>query len=143
MDEVIFKKIDEYLNGKMSHEEQLAFEAEVTANKELAAYLNIYRSIEKEMHKYVDIDENEVLLRRSLEKLTPKYFNMGEEHAVIQTKTISSQYTIPSVRRGEVAGGSKKIGLWKTLAAAAAIIGIIILSVTFLLKNTNNNAPVV
>ncbi len=143
MDKAIFEKIDEYLNGEMSHEEQLAFEAKVTANKELAAYLNIYRSIEKEMHDYANIDEDEALFRNSLEKLTPQYFNIPEDHAVTQTKNFFSQYPISPTSRGKNAGASKKIKLWKTLAAAAAIIGIIILSVFFLLKNTNKNAVAV
>jgi tetratricopeptide (TPR) repeat protein len=134
-----FEKIDKYLRGKMSHKEQLAFEAEVASNKELANYLNIYRSIEKEMQEHVDADENEVLLKRSLEKLTPKYFNMGEAETGIRPTTISSQYTIPPIN-GRT---DKTIKLWKALAVAVVVIGVIVLSIPFLFKNTSTNALVV
>src|SRR4051812_7365764 len=120
MSKAEIERIDKYLRGKMSHKERLAFEAEVVSDKELASYLNIYRSIEQEMHVHLDPDENEVLLRKSLEKFTSRYFNMDEVQGNTGVTAVSSKYTIPPIDRQK----DKRIKLWRALAVAV-VIGII------------------
>ncbi len=61
-----FEKIEEYLNGEMSREEQLLFESELATNQELYAAFNIYQEIETEMRTREKYGTQEALLRKSL-----------------------------------------------------------------------------
>src|SRR5690554_1125221 len=79
-------KFGEYLQGRMSNEEKLAFEAELSSNEEMESAFRIYRRIEMEMGSQSQHGDQENDLRRSLETFNAKYFNSETQHL---TKTVS------------------------------------------------------
>ncbi|MEO6453794.1 MAG: hypothetical protein ABIN97_06985 [Ginsengibacter sp.] len=143
-----FEEIDKYLNGEMTHEQQLLFEEEMAKNEELSSAVNIFRSIEIEMSQNERYSSEENSVKKTLEELNQQYFKKesGEElsdakkpgdnifksketNAIEQTKADSSDSRFKL----------RKINLVARLAVAASIIGIIALSVTWYLEKANNS----
>src|SRR4051812_2903381 len=74
MNEDLFERIDKYLNGEMSREEQLLFEAEMAANGELASLVNVYRVIDRDMSENQKYDDRELALKKTLKEMNSRYF---------------------------------------------------------------------
>ncbi|QMU30542.1 tetratricopeptide repeat protein [Adhaeribacter radiodurans] len=69
-----YEKVEEYLNGEMSHQEKLLFEAELSSNEELLSAFKVYQTIETKMRtaeKY-RVQEND--LKDTLHFLNKEYF---------------------------------------------------------------------
>lgn len=69
-----YEKIEDYLNGKMSSEEKLLFEAALTSNQELATAFAVYRTIETEMRAHEKARVPESALKDTLQTLNTRYF---------------------------------------------------------------------
>ncbi len=88
MNENSYIKIEEYINGSMSRDEQLSFEAELITNEELSVAFKIYKQIETEMRTHENCSGQEALLRKSLEKLNIKYLgNEFQQQAGLEEAT--------------------------------------------------------
>jgi TolA-binding protein len=74
MNEAKFDKIAQYLNGELSHEEQLDFESAMEKDEELAQLVKLYSTIEKEMTQQEIYSVNEAALKNTLSALNAKYF---------------------------------------------------------------------
>ncbi len=129
MNEQWFEKIEDYLSGRMSAEEQLRFEEEMATDKELATDLNVYREIEEEMRDDETHHKEETALKNSLEKLNKIYFP-------------SSDNSIEQMTEPKIYPLRKKIKPWKIISIAAGILGIIALGSILYLNRTKNRAEV-
>ncbi|MEJ7740880.1 MAG: hypothetical protein WKF97_25970 [Chitinophagaceae bacterium] len=125
MNEHYFVRIDQYLKGEMSREEQLFFQSELETNEELAAAFRIYQAIEEEMGNKNRHAEGEAALKISLEKLNERYFRNDAVQPIPEHHII------------------KRMAVWKIMGIAAALIGLVALGVTFYLQNQKNDSPVV
>jgi hypothetical protein len=79
MNEKIFEKIEQYLSNELSYEERLNFESELAVNKEIASMLKLYRSVDTEMRNIEKCTEEEIELKKTLNKLNAIYFNNKEK----------------------------------------------------------------
>lgn len=112
MNDSWFEKIEYYLQGQMSSEEKLRFEAALASDEELSTAFNLYREIETEMRLDEKYSKNEIALKESLQALSTRYF-IAEPGQT--TKTI----------------GLNSNKLYRTTAAIAA--SIVVLVVAYLL----------
>lgn len=131
MNENWFEKIENYIKGGMSHEEQLLFESELEVNEELYAAFNIYKEIETQMRTHAEYSGQEALLRKSLEKLNEEYFgNKSQQDADPESEKATPIYTKKDQRPGEGFNEVRKINPWKWLTAAS-LTGFIFLGVVW------------
>jgi hypothetical protein len=131
MNENSYIKIEEYINGSMSRDEQLSFEAELITNEELSVAFKIYKQIETEMRTHENCSGQEALLRKSLEKLNIKYLgNEFQQQAGLEEAT--PVIYINEDQKVEEDSNSGKIKRWKWLAAASIVICFVSLGVRWL-----------
>lgn len=140
-----FERIEEYLQGTLSHEERLRFEADMATSEELSSTFNIYKTIEVEMggnEKYI---EDEASLKRTLEGLNTRYFRKDDSDEISTGETLaqpiiasrqSPVINIQATKTFPNKNKEKTISMMKWLAAAT-IIGFVCLSVVFYFKNTD------
>jgi tetratricopeptide (TPR) repeat protein len=143
MDEKRFEEIQDYLDGTMSREEQLRFEAELKTSEELSSTLHLYRLIEEEMRN--DATQNgERLLTNSLEKLNKKYFRAESQQNTPQTEHYLAPAALDSeppavdtatLPTGGDHGRTIRINVIKKIAIAAVSIGIIAIGTVWILQN--------
>jgi len=119
MNEILYEKIEKYISGEMNSEERAGFEKEMSENGELRSYFSLFQIIETEMQDYNEDRDGEAELKSSLEKLNEKYFSQSQNPSIAETGPYLQERD--SIRR---------IAIWKKLAVAASIIGIIALSAT-------------
>src|SRR4051812_8393159 len=114
MNEDWFERIEEYLNGKMTAEDRLVFESEISKNKELASAVSIYRTVENDMRSDILHSGKEASLKASLQELNARYFNEFNKNETGSNPTRQSAKLRP-------------LNGWKILALAAAVTGVIVL----------------
>jgi tetratricopeptide (TPR) repeat protein len=166
MDETWLEKIEDYINGTMSEEERSLFEIELATNEQLASTYNIYKAIETDMRSSIAAEMQDAALKSTLEKLNAKYFLSAEQdneaEADDRKKATGSRLSVekktgeltavPNARRQS--GDTRKIALWKKIAIAAVLIGVIASGVNYFLnkeervkniaansKSSNKNNP--
>ena|SRR5689334_19593327 len=110
MNEQWFERIEDYLNGKMSADEQLRFEQEMAMDNALAEDFNLYREIEKEMRDAAAHYKEEAALKKSLESLNKKYFSQDNSIHITEPQKYLQKRTV---------------NLWRLISIAAAISGVI------------------
>lgn len=74
MNEIWVEKIDKYLSGEMSREEELAFESELAADKELEATYKLQKTLEETMQAAEEHKEKDKEVLHTLKSLNAKYF---------------------------------------------------------------------
>jgi hypothetical protein len=131
MNETLHEKIEKYISGEMSSEERAGFEKEMSGNDELRSYFDLYKTIETEMQGYNEDEDDEAELKNSLEKLNEKYFNASQNSAVSEAEVY---------RQGN--GKIRKIALWKKLAVAASIIGVVAVTAPLFFQKKKETVPV-
>lgn|GEM_PF-3396404 len=143
MDEALFEKIEQYLNGELSREEHLLFESEMAANEELASLVKLYDTVETEMKNNERNREDEMQLKKTLEQLNETYFKKEEsEHrGNIKFKEEISPVESPKFEAPRNDTKIKRM-MWTKLAVAAAILGFIALGVTWYLHNLKDNPQI-
>src|SRR5688500_1230699 len=125
------EKFDDYLNGRMTPEEQSLFESEMETNKELLSAFNLYRTIETEM-RYEQMDmEEEAALIANLKKLNKVYSNTeATEHTSLEKESETPVIELSQDKAlDKQAGKIVKINFWKTVAIAAGIVGIALMGI--------------
>ncbi|MCU7551967.1 hypothetical protein OCK74_22800 [Chitinophagaceae bacterium LB-8] len=141
MNETWLEKIGDYLNGKMNHEERMQFEAEMASNEELYAVFKLYQTIEKEMSERAKHSSQEGELKSSLDELSTRYFPDEHERETGENVTMYPvKGPTPVIPFGVVFGKVKRVRLWKSIAVAASIIGLIILG-TIWFRQGDQNKP--
>jgi tetratricopeptide (TPR) repeat protein len=158
MDEEWIEKIDNYVNGTMSREEQLRFEAELAANEELASVFNLYQAIEEETLNNWNYSEQDSLLKNALQKLNQKYFGTGKQRDTAQAGEIRAEQPLvmPRTERPTVPAPSGvfetdkdysraiKMSGWKKPVIAAMLTGVVAMgSIWFLQKREAGSAVAV
>ena len=141
-----FEKIDEYLNGELSPDAKLLFQAEMAKDEELSSAVNIYQEIEAEMSKSKKHEEDEIALRKTLEGLNVRYFKNENQKELLpeenQSPDISKSKETLFIEQAKIdapdkdKGNVKRMNLWR-VGIAAAILGVVTLSVTLYLRNNN------
>ena len=141
-----FENIEEYLNGKMSREEQLRFDEEMKKNKELSSTVYLYKTIEAEMGENEKFSDDENLLKKTLEELNKRYFkNENKEELISEDKQIfdilkSTQTDlIVQLKTNAFAFKIWNRNVKTKLAIAAGFIGIVALAALWNLKNLYNS----
>lgn len=156
MDEDWIEKIEHYVNGTMSGEEQSRFEAELATNEELASVFRLFRVIEEKTQRDRKYSEEEALLKSSLQKLNKKYFITGTQVDMAQVGenrpehppatpqaewlTVHESADVPAA--GKNYGRATKTSKWKKLALAAIITGIAATGTIRFLQTRNDSAAV-
>jgi len=131
------EKIEQYLHDELSVEERLLFESEIATNKELASAFNLYRKIEHEMRAGKD-DAGRAAVKDSLQQLGKTYFKKDETG----NQSAAQIASLHSSKQKSFKKDTKSISLWKQLAIAATIIGVISLSVIIYRQSLQKNHPV-
>ena len=137
MHNIPLEKIEQYLHGELSGQERLLFESELATDEELASAFNLYRKIEHEMRTGKD-DAGKAAVKDSLQLLGNTYFKKKEAGNQPAAPIPSSH---PS-RQASFKKDTKSINLWKQLAIAATIIGIISIGVIMYRYSLQKNHPV-
>lgn len=75
MSEMNYEMISQYLDGALSGEELRAFEAQMNADAELAAEVQLQRTIREEMMLHARTAGEEAALKKSLQQLTQQHFD--------------------------------------------------------------------
>ncbi len=123
MDENLFEKIEEYLNGDTSSEEKLRFETEMAKSEELNLAVTIYKRVETDMRYKLKNTIDESLLKETLEGLGNQYFqNANKEFPFEHNK---------SVQKNEHKATTIKMKIWVKASVAAVFIGIVGLGIAF------------
>lgn len=120
MNENSFEKIDDYLHGRLNHEERMLFETEMASNEELAGLLKIYAAIESEMPLKQKYKDDEIALKQSLNNLNQTFFNTSN------TRVNTKEFSIATNK------------LYKIIASIAAIL-IIVAAGYFLIAEKKND----
>jgi tetratricopeptide (TPR) repeat protein len=147
MNEKWFEIIEDYLNGEMSREERLRFEAELNENEALSSVFNMYRTIEEDMRSDATNSEEEISFRHTLEALNKKYAS-GKQPVTLEEQHSQPAPLMPAIDppgipvTGEGRTGVIKIKTWKKLAVAAAVTGIIAIGTTWFLQTANESLEV-
>ncbi|HRP33749.1 MAG TPA: hypothetical protein PKV73_17755 [Agriterribacter sp.] len=100
------ERIEDYLSGKMSPDDELSFETELKHNKTLFDLLRLYRDIDFEMRQSEKYKHQEAALQNTLQQLNAAYFNK-------QTPVIKM---------------SRRLSVFKIAVAAAAILMLMLFS---------------
>lgn len=149
MNEHSLDKIDRYLEGKMSEEEKVAFEAEAAGNQELSSLLAVYSGIETEMRENAAYNNQEAALRQTLGRLNATYFTGVAENETEQRTDTTEVHTTTAQdleeETGEVEkavrGKLRSINIRRLLLVAAACTGIIVLGITFWNSKHQSDGP--
>lgn len=152
MKEEWYEKIEDYLNGSMSPEEQSLFESELATNEELLTLFNLYRTIEEEMRDDAKSGKEDASLRNSLGALNEKYFEAKpQEEAKQVEKERTAQPAVLKPIAGGPEGGSaedfrgehgkvRRITTWRSLAVAAVTVGLVSLGVLWYTQNEKDDS---
>ncbi len=123
------EKIEQYCNHELSGEEKLRFENELKTNQELLEYYNLYKEVDETLRSEEINRKEEAALLNTLKSLNNRYVNPG----VTEIKTpVETKYPA-------VAELNHRTIKFNYLAAAASIIGIIILSVVIYFSINKKN----
>lgn len=144
MNEALLERVKNYCSGQMNLEDQERFEQDLTTNTELAALLELYRTIENGIEEST-YPEEEALLRASLETLH-KEFLAGERQIEVSTMQAGEQYSsvttaarhLPETRKDRL----RQLNPWKSVAVAAFIIGIIAMGSLLYFQKENHPSEV-
>ncbi|MBD0378441.1 MAG: hypothetical protein ICV51_22790, partial [Flavisolibacter sp.] len=151
MDDILFEKVKDYFSGQMSPEEQLQFKAELTTNKDLATAFDLYQTIEAGIFDTEESTAEEDLLRNTLKEVHERYIANERQQDAEQAQTDEEEsYPASGLEQGAPAmeapgtqkGIVRRIGMWRSLAIAAAVIGIIVISSLWLIQKQRNNQEV-
>ncbi|MBD0280328.1 MAG: tetratricopeptide repeat protein [Flavisolibacter sp.] len=151
MDESLFEKVKDYFSGQMSPEEQLQFKAELTTNKDLATAFDLYQTIEAGIFDTEESTAEEDLLRNTLKEVHERYIANERQQDAEQAQTNGEEsYPASGLEQGAPAmeapgtqkGIIRRIGMWRSLAIAAAVIGIIVISSLWLIQKQRNSQEV-
>ncbi|MBD0331373.1 MAG: tetratricopeptide repeat protein [Chitinophagaceae bacterium] len=151
MDEILFEKVKNYFSGQMSPEEQLQFKAELTTNKDLATVFDLYQTIEKGLFDTEESAAEEGLLRNTLKEVHERYIANELQQDAEQTQTNEEKQQLPesdlekvtpAIETSKVQSGKiRRLGVWKSLAIAATVIGVILVgSIWYLQKEKSSPA---
>jgi tetratricopeptide (TPR) repeat protein len=131
-----FDRIDAYLNGDMSAEEQILFKTELAQNKDLASTVALYQSIEQTMRSTEATNEDEATLRQTLNMLGALYFTTEQKgEGSGQNKTEDSSTHIISMPErspnssfvpAEIDSGVKRL-FNRAWVIAAVFLGLIVI----------------
>ena len=141
MNEAWIEKTEQYFNNEMSTEEKLLFESEMRTNDELSSYFNLYKEIETAMRTEQKNNEEEAALRTSLNKLNTIYFKKEDINIAANTKELTTQRS-EAIQAKRQNNKQRTIKMQSVIAVAAAITGIVILSVFLYLGNSKKNSAV-
>lgn len=134
MNETWLEKIEEYLSGDMSQEEQMLFEKELSTNKELSSDFNLYKAIEAEMHANENYEADEAPLRKTLQELNARYVKSeGDQNAV---RDNSKEQARPGTT-------ATRIKMLMRLAVAASLLGVIVLGALWYVNREKKEMPFV
>ncbi len=75
MNEINYEIIQQYINGELSNDEVVAFEAAIRANPILAEEVKLYKTIDREMQEQVVGKANATDVQTSLQELTNEFFS--------------------------------------------------------------------
>src|SRR4051812_24421763 len=106
MNENMFERIEDYINGSMSEKEQQLFKKEITINEELASALNAYKAIEEEMHKMEELSDAAGALKSTVHKTNSRYFKSEDTEQNIDSNEPSKHG--PSSSSGSAAEGVRR-----------------------------------
>lgn len=121
MEENLFEKIEDYLHGGMSREEQLSFESELKKSEELKMAVAIYKRVETDMRNNLKNTDDEILLKKTLQGLGNQYFkNVNKEILIEYNKTKPNNET-----------NANKVKILFYVSVAAAFIVIIGFGITY------------
>lgn len=81
---VNYEQIENYLHGGLSAADHTAFEAEMAADPELAAAVNLYRDVETQLQGSIKATAGEAALKQQLEALNQQYFGKKGGATVMQ-----------------------------------------------------------
>lgn len=141
MNNDFFEKAAAYLAGTMTAGEKLQFEKLLAADEELQDMLDTNRLIETKMPLYKKYENDEADFKKHLERFRADYFGDKKEDARAgepgSSFTDNASSPIISVDKGHK---GKKFG-WKQYAAAAGIVGIITLSITWYTHHIKTQQP--
>lgn len=118
MNESVFEKIEQYVNGGLTQEEVINFESELTINGELASMVKLYSTIDTEMRNNERFSEEEIALKKTLNRLNATYFKSGSQQAKENVTPVKKLKTFQ----------------WISYAIAASVI--ILVAVLFLNKTS-------
>jgi tetratricopeptide (TPR) repeat protein len=143
MHNIPLEKIEQYLKDELSAQERLLFESELATDEELASAFNLYRKIEHEMRTGND-DTGKAALKDSLQQLGKTYFKRNETGDQQAVKPAAPIVSLDSSKQGVFKKDTKlkRISVWKQYAVAAAIIGVMSLSVIIYRQSQQKNYPV-
>jgi tetratricopeptide (TPR) repeat protein len=133
MNETLLEKAELYVNGGMNDEERLLFEKEMAANEQLSSYVNLYKDIDTTMRNKEKHNVQEEALKESVKKLNAIYFNAPA--AAIS----GAEETKTAILKALLKPG---ISTWKTLAIAAATIGVISISIFWYVQNKRTSKEI-
>ena len=148
MDEEWLEKLDDYLNGAMSREAQLRFEAELEVNEQLAAVVRSYRIVEEELEKKGREYGEEDLLQISMRKFEKKYFGTAWQGDGVQAgKNGAAQALVRPAADMSVSGKGRgsfiMVSVWKKLAIAAIMVGVVAMGTVWFVQKKQDGGPVV
>src|SRR5690242_1876577 len=109
-----YEKIEEYLSGKMSHEEELHFNEEIAKNEELASVFQMYRRIDVDMRDDEKYKEEEEALKKTLGKLNSIYFRK-EEPSISETEKKAAALEISERERIIEKRKVRRFSVWKSI----------------------------
>ena len=123
------ERIERFLEGRMSPEEQTRFEQDLATDQKLSAAYHTYRAVEKYMfnpHQYAQEDD----VKKNLTKL-------GNEFIITTNKTETQPpaTAIPT-------GGRIRWTRMGRLAAVAALLAIVVTGAWYLVSNNKQTTPI-
>lgn len=149
MNEKMFERIEDYINGSMSPEEEQLFETEMATNEELSSAFSIYNAIETNMRNNQKLSEEAAALKITLDKIKSAYFKTETAPDKPIIKADSSKLAEShvaeqaNIKKTESPGKIKRMNRGARLLVAAAIFGILALSITWLLHNNKSDRRIV
>ncbi len=154
MNEKMFEKIENYLNGPISSDEKKLFELEMSGNEELASAFRLYKSIEEEMRNKEKHGEAAALIKITLDKTRESYFKseltpnnkLTDRSEVLKPAAdkaadkISTPLT--SDRITDSRSKVRRMNQWTSIAVAAVILGVITLGITWYVWDTKDGSKI-
>src|SRR4051794_13531962 len=127
MQETHFEKIEQYLNGEMSNEDQRHFESALATDEELALAFRMYKAIEKDMRSNYNYEKQDAALKSTLQRFNKSYFEqsgVGDDEKPLDGPEASRKNfnREPNVAIKQRPARSKLISLVAKLAAASVIL---------------------
>ncbi|MEJ7830839.1 MAG: hypothetical protein WKF91_21720 [Segetibacter sp.] len=154
MNEKMFEKIENYLNGPISSDEKKLFELEMSGNEELASAYQLYKSIEEEMRTKEKLSEAAALLKSTLDKTRAGYFKsepaadnkLTNANEVLQPGADKAADKISTSLISDRMTGSRskvrRMNQWTSIAVAAVILGVIALGITWYVRDTKEDSKI-